>query len=219
LLNLGFRIPAGAGTDAMTNYADLRGPVGMNRVFLDTGGEKTPGAVLAALKSGRTFASNGPLLGLELGGKHPGDSITHGGTLRYHVALRSPVAVDHLELVQNGKVVKAFELTGDRRHFDAAGDLQIDQAGWIVLRAWNDGSDPQVLDIYPYATTSPIYLDLPGGMARDPQDAAYFVTWLDRTVADASARSDYRNAHERELVLDYLRTARDRFRGLAGGPK
>ena len=39
LLNLGYRIPAGAGTDAMANYADLRGPVGMNRVFLDTGGD------------------------------------------------------------------------------------------------------------------------------------------------------------------------------------
>ncbi|MBA2686345.1 MAG: CehA/McbA family metallohydrolase, partial [Gemmatimonadaceae bacterium] len=29
LLNCGFRIPAGAGTDAMTNFASLRGPVGM----------------------------------------------------------------------------------------------------------------------------------------------------------------------------------------------
>ena len=38
LLNLGFRLAAGAGTDAMANYASLRGPVGMNRVFLDTAG-------------------------------------------------------------------------------------------------------------------------------------------------------------------------------------
>ena len=44
LLNLGYRLPAGAGTDAMTNYASLRGPVGMNRVFLDTGGDTRPGA-------------------------------------------------------------------------------------------------------------------------------------------------------------------------------
>ncbi len=42
LLNLGFRLPAGAGTDAMANYASLRGPVGMNRVFLDTGGQRDP---------------------------------------------------------------------------------------------------------------------------------------------------------------------------------
>ncbi len=30
LLNCGFRIPAAAGTDAMANYASLRGPVGLN---------------------------------------------------------------------------------------------------------------------------------------------------------------------------------------------
>ena len=36
LLNLGFRLPAGAGTDAMANYASLRGPIGLVRVFLET---------------------------------------------------------------------------------------------------------------------------------------------------------------------------------------
>ena len=39
---------------------------------------------------------------LELDGKHPGAVIarTASGKLHYRVALRSPVAVDHLELVQ-----------------------------------------------------------------------------------------------------------------------
>ena len=60
----------------MANYASLRGPVGMNRVFLDTGGERGAAALKAALKQGRGFVSNGPLLGLELDGTHP------GGTLR-----------------------------------------------------------------------------------------------------------------------------------------
>jgi hypothetical protein len=217
LLNLGYRIPAGAGTDAMANYADLRGPVGMNRVFLDTHGDMSPAALLAALKSGRTFASNGPLLGLEVDGKHPGEVVSRSAPARLHfrIALRSPVAVQHLELVENGKVVKAFALHGDRRRFDAEGDLPVSQSGWLVLRAWNDGSDPEVLDIYPYATTSPVYLELPGGLPRDAADAAYFVTWLDRVIADAGARDDYRNAAERIAVLNYLQKARDHFRALA----
>jgi TolB protein len=217
LLNLGYRIPTGAGTDAMANYADLRGPVGMNRVFLDTRGDASPAAALAALKAGRTFASNGPLLGLELDGKHPGDVVSRRapGPLRYRVALRSPVAVQHLELVENGRVVKAFDMSGDHRVFDAAGELNVDTSAWLVLRAWNDGSDPEVLDIYPYATTSPVYVDMPGGLPPDPVDAAYFVTWLDRAIADAGNRSDYRTGAERTAILDYLGKARDQFEGLA----
>ena len=216
LLNLGYRLPTGAGTDAMTNYASLRGPVGMNRVFLDTGGDMHPAALLAALKAGRTFASNGPLLGLEVDGKHPGDTVSGAGPgkLKYRIAFRSPVAVDHLELVQNGKVVKAFALTGDRRKLDAAGELSVGTAGWLLLRAWNDGSDPEVLDIYPYATTSPVYVDLPGGLPPDPADAAYFAAWLDRVIADAGRRADYRTAREREATIAYLRQARDHFQGL-----
>src|SRR5207342_9957 len=191
LLNLGYRLPAGAGTDAMTNYASLRGPVGMNRAFLDTDGDLSPTAVKAALKSGRTFASNGPLLGLEVDGKHPGDTLsrTAAGEVRYRVAMRSPVKVDHVELVQNGKVVKAFRLTGEGRSLDATGEMPVATDGWVVLRAWNNGSDPQVLDLYPYATTSPVYLDLPGDLPRKPADATYFVQWLDRAIADAAGRT------------------------------
>jgi len=213
LLNLGFRLPAGAGTDAMTNYASLRGPVGMNRVFIDTGGDISPPALLAALKAGRTFASNGPLLGLEVDGKHPGDTVsrTAAGKLHYRIALRSFVPVDHLDLVQNGKVAKSFKLEGDRRRFDAEGEVLASMSGWVVLRAWNDGANPLVLDIYPYATTSPVYVELPGGLPADPMDAAYFAAWLDRVIADAERRSDFKDERERKATLDYLRSARARF--------
>jgi len=73
--NLGFVIPAGARHRAMANYASLRGPVGMNRVFIAIVGETTQ-KVAFGLKQGRTFVTNGPLLGLEIDGKHPGDDIT-----------------------------------------------------------------------------------------------------------------------------------------------
>jgi TolB protein len=213
LLNLGFRIPAGAGTDAMTNYADLRGPVGMNRVFLDTGGALTPATVRSALKAGRTFATNGPLLGLEIDGKHPGDTIERNAPakLHYRIALRSFVPVDHLDLVQNGRVVKSFIIAANRQRFNAEGEIDASSDGWVVLRAWNDGSSPLVLDIYPYATTSPIYLDLPAGPPPDRQSAAYFVAWLDRTIADAASRTDYRTEAERDGILKYLREARARY--------
>jgi hypothetical protein len=217
LLNLGFRIPAGAGTDAMANYASLRGPVGMNRVFLDTRGESTPRALRDALRAGRTFASNGPLLGLALDGARPGDTLTRAapGAVPYRIALRSPVPVDHLELVMNGRVVQAFRLTGDRRTFDAESSLQIESGGWLLLRAWNDEADPLVLDLYPYATTSPIYLDLPGGAPDAREDAAYFVSWMERVLSEARARDDYNTERERHDTIDYLEQALTRYRALA----
>ena len=57
-LNCGFRLPAGAGTDAMTNFASLRGPVGMNRVYVRTGGAARPAA--AARLASRPAAPSRP---------------------------------------------------------------------------------------------------------------------------------------------------------------
>jgi TolB protein len=218
LLNLGFRLPAGAGTDAMANYASLRGPVGLNRVFLDTGGSLDPEAARVALKGGRSFASNGPLLGLEIGGAKPGGTLKGGtsGAGHFKVAMRSPVAVDHLEIVRNGKVLRAFSLSGDRRSFDGEGDVEVGGDGWILLRAWNDHADPLVLDIYPYATTSPVYLDGFGPRPDARNDAAYFVTWLDRVIDEARSRGDdYNDDREKRSTLDYLARARAAYAALA----
>ena len=217
LLNLGFAIAAGAGTDAMANYASLRGPLGMNRVFLDTGGKRDGASVAAALKAGHGFVSNGPLLGLRVDDAKPGGTTrVAAGKHGYRVALRSPVAVDHLELVHNGRVVKTFELAGERRSLDDSGELEL-EGGWLLLRAWNDGADPRVLDLYPYATTNPVWLGKPEPTATAQQDATYFSAWLARVIEAASARDDYNDEGERKATLDYLRQAQARYQAIADG--
>jgi hypothetical protein len=195
----------------MTNYASLRGPVGLNRVFLDTGGKKDPNAVHAALTAGHGFVSNSPLLGLLVDGQKPGGTIVPKSSANaYRVALRSPVPVDHLELVQNGKVVKSFALTGDRRSFDGEGQIALAPGAWVLLRAWNDGADPLVLDLYPYATTNPVWVE--GKVAPDPADAAYFASWLDRVIEAVTARDDFNDDAEKRDTLNYLTKARDAYR-------
>ena len=92
LLNLGFRVAAGAGTDAMANYASLRGPVGLTRVFVDTGGRRTPEAVRDSIKAGRSFVSNGPLLGLEMAGERPGATISRSAPGRARIPGGAPLA-------------------------------------------------------------------------------------------------------------------------------
>jgi len=210
LLNLGFHVPTGSGTDAMANYASLRGPVGMNRVYLNTGGSSEPAALQAALKEGRTFASNGPQLALEVAGKSLGDTLTlpaGGQTVTYRAALRSPVAIDHFEIVQNGRVVARHKLAKARTHADVSGKLNLREGGWVIARAWNDGADPLILDLYPYATTSPVYVSVGGAPTNSPADAKYFVHWLDRVIAAAEGRTDYNDDRERQATLDYLHAA------------
>ncbi len=213
LLNLGFRLPAGAGTDAMANYASLRGPVGMNRVFIAIAGETTPEKLHTELKQGRTFVSNGPLLGLAIDGRHPGDEITLAKptTLPYRASLRSIVPVDHFELIFKGRVIADHHLEGTRTQADVSGNVEIPASGWLVLRAWNDHADPNVQDIYPYASTSPVYVTVDHQPPRSPADATYFVTWLDRVLANATARNDYNSAQEKHDTLQYLGAARAVF--------
>ena len=214
LLNLGFRLPAGAGTDAMANYASLRGPVGMNRVFIAIAGETTPEKLHHGLKQGRTFVSNGPLLGLDIDGRHPGDEITLAKptTLPYRASLRSIVPVDHFELIFNGRVIADHHLDGTRTQADVSGNVEIPASGWLVLRAWNDHADPNVQDIYPYASTSPVYVtvDRPAAPLAG-RTRPILLAWLDRVLANATARNDYNSAQEKHDTLQYLGAARAVF--------
>jgi TolB protein len=210
LLNLGFRIPAGAGTDAMANYASLRGPVGLNRVYLHTDGSTGSGELRTALKEGHTFATNGPMIALQVAQKNPGDVVSLPAgehKLRYRAALRSSVPIDHLEIVHNGRVVATHRFGKERSQVDMTGEITVRDSGWILLRAWNDQSHPLIFDLYPYATTSPIYVEVQGRPARAPEDAAYFVRWMGRVIDAADARTDYNDAREKEETLQYLRAA------------
>lgn len=214
LLNLGFRIPTGSGTDAMANYASLRGPVGMNRAYLHAQSPDST-ALIDAVKKGRTVASNGPQLALQIDGKDIGDTITVPNgkqRLRFRAALRSPVPIDHLELIYNGRVVATHRMTKQRTHADFVGTVTMDRSGWFVLRAWNDEAHPLIFDLYPYATTSPIYLDVGGEPARSPEDAAYFVRWVERVIESAAARDDYNDAQEKEETLRDLGAALEIFK-------
>jgi TolB protein len=221
LLNCGFRLPAAGGTDAMANYASLRGPVGMNRVFVKTSGALDHAVWLAGLKAGRTFATNGPLLSFTLAGKEPGDEIAVAGPTEMdaRVELRSVVAVDHLEIVGNGVVLASFPLTGDGTAVTATRRLKVPRSGWYTLRAYADRSRHPVLDIYPFATTSPIYVTVGSTPVRSKADADYFLAWLDRLEAAARAHTGWNGEEEKIAVLDSLEKARGVYRDRALAPR
>jgi TolB protein len=212
LLNCGFRLPAAAGTDAMANYASLRGPVGLNRVYAEV--PKGPLSIapwLSSIKHGRTFATNGPLLGFSLGGKKLGDVLRLPASedkVNFTAWLRSIVPVDHLEVVCNGKVIRELKLDAARQNADVAASIPVTRSGWCLLRAWSDRAEHPVLDIYPYATTSPVYIDVDGSTTNAKDDAAYFVRWIDRLSQAAKTNQDWNSDAERSSVMNLLESAR-----------
>jgi hypothetical protein len=216
LLNLGFRLPAGAGTDATANYAaPIRGHVGMNRVYARVAsGPVKIETFLAAIKNGRTVATNGPLLDFSLGGQEIGGELKLGAAqnaVPFRAKMRSIVPVDHLEIVCNGAVVKSFSLNAKRDAADVSGTIAVKDSGWCLLGTSSDKAEYPVLDNYVYATTSPIYVTVGGKRARSPEDAKYFVGWIERTMDATSQYPDWNSAAEKEYVIGRLREAQRVF--------
>jgi Tol biopolymer transport system component len=218
LLNCGFHLPAAAGTDAMANYASLRGPVGLNRVYAAVPKGKTEiGPWLDSLKHGRTFATNGPLLGFSLGSQQIGGNLKLAAntTVKFTAWLRSFVPVDHLQIVCDGEIVRELPLAPARQSANVTGDIAMDKSGWCLLRALSDKSEFPVLDSFPYATTGPIYVDVAGKPQVHGKDAAYFVAWIDRLVDGAENNSAWNTAEEKQIVMKLLQDARAVYAGKA----
>jgi TolB protein len=213
LLNLGFHLPTAAGTDAMANFASLRGPVGLNRVYAQVPeGNFSINSWLDSIKRGHTFATNGPLIGFSLGDQAIGGELklpSANNKVKFTAWMRSIVPVDHLQIVCNGNVVRDLTLTGSREAGDFTGVVPISQTGWCLLRAWSEKAEFPILDTYPYATTSPIYVTVAHAPARSPEDATYFVGWIDRMTESVNSNRDWNTETEKQHVLETLSRARE----------
>jgi TolB protein len=218
LLNCGFRLPTAAGTDFMGNYASLRGPVGLNRVYAEV--ELGPLKIapwLAAIKAGRTFATNGPLLRFSLGGQGIGEEVRldKKEEVKFSAEMNSIVPIEHLQIICNGKVARDLAMNGDRMSAHVNGSIQAEASGWCVLRAFSDKAEFPILDLYPYATTSPVYISMTGVPLHNAADAVYFVAWIDRLLAAARNNISWNTEAEKQSVLSMLQQARVKYAKMA----
>jgi TolB protein len=218
LLNCGFRLPTAAGTDFMGNYASLRGPAGLNRVYAETPrGPMKLQSWLESIKAGRTFATNGPLLRFELGLKSPGGELKldKKQDVRFRAVLGSIVPVDHLQIVCNGKVARELELSADHERAYVEGRLPIESSGWCILRAFSDKAEYPILDLYPYATTSPVYVNVADAPLRSAPDAAYFRAWMEQLITAAQSSAAWNAETEKQSVLAIFERARQKYEDIA----
>lgn len=226
VLNLGFKLPASAGTDAMTNFS--RAPaIGSVRVYVHSDSPLTYDNWLHNLAAGRTFVTNGPLLTFSVNGKEPGDEIQlpadKPSSVHIEAEAVSIVPMETLDILQDGQVVVSIK-AHDPYRIAVNQTLAVSGSGWLAARVTGAGNQHLLMDTYVYAHTSPVYLSNASAPPHSKDDALHFRDWIDEMLpileqADCNKRgflaACFDTPAEKEEVLRIWRQARDVYDGLA----
>ena len=156
LLNLGVTMAPSAGTDVMLNlYRTMA--VGTTRVYAYTGAELNWPVYLEALREGRSFVTNGPLLDFRVNGARPG-GVTGAGPGEWTLDLATATAFDTVEILVNGRVVASRSGIASPGRRTWEDDIELPSAGWIAARARGGETRWPSMDTEPFAHTAPVWI-------------------------------------------------------------
>lgn len=231
-LNCGFRLTATAGTDKMSNYVT----VGANRVFARVEGEFSYQAWIEALRRGRTFVTNSPMLYLTVEGEEPGATLRLESGRRRIVRIRavadSQLPYHSLEVVCNGAVIAQASPGGVRHHAELQIEHPVNRSCWIAARALED-IQPYIrerLDFTEehigrgtlhgnyygthrtetvFAHTSPVYIIADGTAIRSWDDAEYYVRYLDAAARWLMKEGKFARPSDRTASIEAFRRGRE----------
>lgn len=215
-LNLGCRVTAMAGSDVPWG-----GVIGEVRAYAFVEQEPyTPDGWFDAVKKGRTFVTNGPMLDLAVDGKHPGDEIhlEKPGTVRIDVHAWGNRLIgqpQRLEVIAHGDVIGSATIGSSQ-----PGDLRIHLAYpvheglWIAARCKASNGA--------LAHTSPVYVKVAGSGFEKRSDLPNLLVKREKSLKEieelvATERSKNPEgpiAQQGEALLERVRTARDIYKQL-----
>lgn len=192
ILNCGLRIPPAAGSAACVGG----GPFGYNRVYARVEGELTYEKWWQALREGRVFITNGPLLRTKANGELPGHVFRADETLsiavEFELAARENIA--EIQIVKNGSVVASLS-ADDWKAGKPLPEATFDKSGWFLVRVLTDNPGT-----YRMAMTGPYYVEI-GDAPNfiDIDDVKFFLGW----AKEAAEQNIAPTAEERALFDAY----------------
>ncbi len=190
-LNAGFRLPIAAGTDKMGEEI----PLGSNRTYARVTGARNYDSWLAAVKAGRGFVTNGPMLEFVGDGNTPGDVVEFRGsrTIKARVTARSILPINTVDVVMNGR--KVGHTTVPLIHRDPPADgiysleveatVELTDSAWLAARVIDHPDLPNRIlprGLSVFAHTSPIYFLKDGRKVREPASIAYLRKYVEGTL-------------------------------------
>jgi hypothetical protein len=237
-LNCGFRLAATAGTDKMTNFVT----VGANRVFAHVEGEFRYQNWINALKQGRTFVTNSPVMTFTVNGHDPGATLYLDSrkerVAQVHAVAESQIAYDRLEIVANGTVVAQATPSGTRHLAEIHLEHKVERSCWIAARVCEDmdgyrkrGVDFQdvhvprgtrLSDYYGtrrpetvFAHSSPVYLIRDGAPIRNSEDAEYFVRYLNNAIHWLDTEAKFARPADKQASMEAFAQGRSVYEAKA----
>ncbi len=190
-LNAGFRLPIAAGTDKMGEEI----PLGSNRTYARVTGAPNYDSWLTAVRAGRGFVTNGPIVEFEVSGSEPGDVVEFEGskTLKARATVRSILPINTVDVVMNGR--KVGHKTVALIHRDPPADgiysleveatVELTDSAWLAARVIDHPDLPnRVLPrgLSVFAHTSPVYFLKEGRKVREPASIAYLQKYVQGTL-------------------------------------
>ncbi len=208
-LNAGFRLPIAAGTDKFEEEI----PLGSNRTYARVTGTPNYDSWLAAVKAGRGFVTNGPIVEFDVAGSEPGDVIEFQGRkqIQARARVRSILPINTIDIVMNGRKVghKTVPLLRQDPPADGIYSLEVDatvelaDSAWLAARV-SDHPDllhrilPRGLSVF--AHTSPVYFLKDGRKVREPASIAYLQKYVEGTLHWLGANPNFALEQDRQAA-------------------
>jgi len=211
-LNCGFRLPVSAGSASAVKEA----PLGYNRVYVKLDRPFSYANWFQALKSGHSFATNGPMLFVTVNGLEPGHTLPLSGTqpsrLRIHAEALSVGALDRLEILFKGRLIKSVSNPEPSQKLVADFESLASETGWVVTRCFEKPAAT-----IRFAHTSPVYIQFGRESGVVAADARFFIEWIDREIRFYQEQSGFREDSDRSEMVSFFQKARAVYVKISGG--
>lgn len=203
LLNCNFNIPVCAGTDRI----EATNPIGHQRVYVMPDQPLTYESFMEALKKGRSFVTNGPMLQLEVNGFEPGSQIDIEQPTSIEIVAKawSQLPFDRLEILVNGEVVSTVNSTQGGTAASERIEYLVKGSTWVAARCMGMPNKELFYTHPVFAHSSVVLIKNQNQPIRDPKSARLLRDILLRLGTWAESEAYFQNENERSQVINAIR--------------
>lgn len=210
-LNCGYRVAVAGGTDKMGAYTAL----GWMRTYakLNTEQPFSYENWASAVRAGRTFSTNGPVIDLTVDGNAIGETIVmseSGGMVEVHAVAESFWPLGKLEVICNGHVAASTEDPRGARRLEVRERVVVSRTGWIAARCSGYAKHPGG---YVAAHTSPLYVTCSDTRAFDGPAAEHMLALVEGGIEYLKTLCTAFDESSRKRMVRVFEEARQELKG------